>query len=273
MDGDSGPMGIMQANGTPRPSYIALGQMIQRLGQHPTYLGWVLLNDKDYGFVFQGAKGAVMITWAPTGGSDSLKFSQPVKIVEPLTAKESQAGTYALTESPIIVDGVPADLVALATQNKAKPFPWGGDYTGAKSVSVTMGEKNVEKGLHTKSATTIAADVIAYGGNARVGTIPGGNVFMIDPNFLSYTPTPIEISAVVRRGPDNAPCKLENNYESPTAKDGYKKGAAYDVPDKQGWSTLTWKLTDAQFVGMYGYSFSFNQGKYCIQSVTVTKLK
>ena len=40
----------------------------------------------------------------------------------------------------------------------------------------------------------IAADVLAYGGNARSGTVPGGNVFMVDPNFLSYDSTPIEIS-------------------------------------------------------------------------------
>jgi len=46
---------------------------------------------------------------------------------------------------------VPDNLVKQAKGNKTKPFPWGGDYTDAKSVSVTMGEKNVEKGLHTNS--------------------------------------------------------------------------------------------------------------------------
>ena len=272
MDGDSGPMGIIAANGTPRPSYVAMGKLIEHLGQHPAYLGWVLINDKDYGFVFQGAKGTVMVTWAPVGGSDNLKFSQPAQIINLLTGNATQARDYALTESPIMIVGVPADLLSQAKENKTKPFPWGGDYTNAKSVSVTMGEKNVEKGLHTKSAASVAADVIAYGGNARSGTIPGGNIFIIDPNFLSYTPTPVEISAVVRRGQNNAPCNLKIKYESPNAKDGYKDGPAYDVPDQQGWSTIKWRLDDAQFVGMYGYSFSFNQGPYYIQSVTVTKL-
>ena len=66
-DGDSGPMGLLDSKGKPRPSYTAMAQMIQHLGQHPKYLGWVLLNEKHYGFVFQGAKGTVLITWARSG--------------------------------------------------------------------------------------------------------------------------------------------------------------------------------------------------------------
>ena len=69
MDGDSGPMGLMERNGTPRNSFTALPQMVALFGQHPTYLGWLLLNDKHYGFVFQGAKGTVLATWAATTGS------------------------------------------------------------------------------------------------------------------------------------------------------------------------------------------------------------
>ena len=119
----------------------------------------------------------------------------------------------------------------------------------------------------------IAADVVAYGGNARAGQVPkGGDTFLIDPNFLSYTPTPIEITAVVQKGPDAAPAKMEITYESPEARDGYKKGQAYEVPDGANWTTLTWKLTDAQFVSMYGYNFSFSKGNYMLKSVTVTKV-
>ena len=41
-----------------------MAQMIQHLGQHPVYLGWVMLNEKHYGFVFQGVQTTVLITWA-----------------------------------------------------------------------------------------------------------------------------------------------------------------------------------------------------------------
>jgi hypothetical protein len=274
MDGDSGPMGLLQANGTPRPAYTAMAQMIKYLGEHPTCLGWVLLNDKDYGFVFQGAKGTVMVAWAPKGTSDQIDLGQPVTIVDPLTGTTTHANTCALTAVPILVDGVPSNLVTQAQSDKTKPFPWDGDYTDAKSVSVTYGETNVEQGLHTQSAAAIAADVVAYGGSARSGGVPGGTVFMVDPNFLSYTATPIEISVVVRRDAahDNAGFKLV--YESTS---GYKSCGWYTVPDNNEWNTVKWKITDDELVSMWGYNFSLNSdgnryNKYDIQSITVTKL-
>ena len=269
MDGDSGPMGLLTGKGDKRPGYTALAQMIKYFGQHPVYLGWVLLNDKHYGFVFQGAKGTVMATWAATRAPDNVDFGAAIKIVNPLTGEVTEAATYALTIAPIIIDGVPDNLMKQAGENKSKPFPWGGDYTGAKSVSVAMGEKNVEKGLHTKSADSIAKDVLAYGGGARAGSVPGGNVFMVDPNFLSYNTVPIEISAVVRLNAKNDPASLTLTYES---TGGYKNAEKQEVPDNKEWHTLKWKIEDAQFVSQWAYNFSLNSGKYYVQSVTVTKL-
>jgi polysaccharide biosynthesis protein PslG len=273
-DGDSGPMGLLDEQGKPRPSYQAMAQMIKHLGQHPTYLGWVLFSSKDYGFVFQGAKGTVLATWASRGTPDRVDFAQKVRVVDPLTGKVATASTHKLTTAPILVLGVPENLVTEAKANKRRPFPWGGDYTTAKSVSITMDGKYREKGLHTASGDDVATAVVAYGGAARAGNIPGGNVFMVDPNFLSYTATPIEVTLVVRRNPanDNAGFKLV--YES---TDGYKNFGWYTVPDNKKWHTVKWKINDAQFVGMWGYNFSLDSdgneyNKYFIQSVTVTKL-
>ncbi len=268
MDGDSGPMGLLTGKGEKRPGYTALAQMITYFGQHPTYLGWVM-NNKNYGFVFQGAKGTVLATWAATLAGDNIDFGQLVKIVNPVTGDVTESATYALSIAPILIDGVPENLVKQARENKAKPFLWGGDYSGVKSVSVTMGEKNVEKGLHTKSADSIAKDVLAYGGSARSGGIPGGNVFMVDPNFLSYDTVPIEISVVVRRNEANDPAKLTLTYESTS---GYKKAEPYDVPNNKEWHTAKWKIDDAQFVSQWAYNFTLNSGKYFVQSVTVTRL-
>jgi hypothetical protein len=144
----------------------------------------------------------------------------------------------------------------------------------AESVSITMGATNHERGLHTLSGDAIAADVVAYGGPARAGGVPGGNAFVVDPSFLSYTSDPIEITVVVRRNPanDNAGFKLV--YES---TEGFKNFGWYTVPDNKQWHTKTWKITDAQFVGMWGYNFTLESdgnvyNKYYIQSVTVKKL-
>jgi hypothetical protein len=268
MDGDSGPMGLLDGKAQPRPAYNALATMIKLFGLYPKYLGWVLLNDKHYAFVYQGAKGTVMATWAATMAPDKVDFGKAAKVVDPLTGAVTETQSTSLTIAPIFVDGVPDDLLAKAKANKSKPFLWGGDYTGAKSVSVTFGEKNVEKGLHTKSAESVAADVIAYGGGARAGSIPGGNVFMVDANFLSYTTVPIEISVVCRRNEKNDPAKLSLTYESLS---GYKKADIYEIPDNEKWHTATWKIDDAQFVSQWAYNFTLNNGKYAVQSVTVTK--
>jgi len=274
MDGDSGEIGLLDSAGKPRPSYMAMAQMIRYFGLHPTYLGWVLLNKKDYGFVFQGATTTVLCTWAFKGTPSHVVFGRVVQVVEPLTGKTSGVNSCDLTTAPIFVTGVPTTLVAEARANREKPFPWDGNYSNAKSVSITMGKTVVEKGLHSQSADSIAADLVTYEGSGRPGDVPGGNVFMVDPNFLSYTSTPIEVSLVVRRNPGDDEAGFKLVYES---TNGFKDCGWYTIPDNKEWHTVKWKITDAQFVSMWNYNFLLDSddnkyGKYSIQSVKVTKL-
>jgi hypothetical protein len=276
IDGDSGPMGLLRRDGKPRPAYTAMGQMIKHLGLHPTFEGWVLLNDKDYGFLFQDTRqqGDVLITWAPVGETDTIRFKRKVAVVNALTGNSVDDDHLELTDAPVIILNPPEDLVAHARSNRDKPYLWDGDYTNARSISVTFGQSNIEKGLHTMSAKSVAQDVIAYGGAARAGGVPGGNVFMVDPNFLSYTSIPIEISITVRRNPANDNAGFKLNYESIA---GSKNCGWFTVPDNKRWHTVTYKITDEQFVSMYGFNFSLDSdgnqyNKYDIQNVTVTKL-
>ncbi len=275
MDGDSGPMGLLERNGTPRPAYRAMARLIHHLGQHPAYLGWVLLNGRDYGFAFQGAKATVLVTWGHQGMPQTIDFETTVQIEDPLTGVAAGVRVHELTTAPVLVFPVPAKLLQQAAANRSKPLPWGGDYTTAKAVSVNMGARNVEQGLHTLAGDAVAEAVVAYGGSARAGNLPGGNVFTVDPGFLSYTATPIEITAVVRRNPANDKAGFKLIYESTT---GFKNvGGWYTVPDNQQWHTVKWKIDDPQFVNYWGYNFALESdgntyNKYVIRSVTVTKL-
>ena len=96
--------------------------------------------------------------------------------------------------------------------------------------------------------------------------------FTVDPNFLSYTHAPIVISAVVRKisSTDNPGFNLK--YESAAGR----KGIGWNsVPGSDRWYTLTWTLSDDEFVGNWGYHFSFdcdstNYSRYYLQQVTVT---
>ena len=156
-----------------------------------------------------------------------------------------------------------------------EPIPPGDEVLRVESVSLTMDGQHAEQGLHTLSGDLLAKAVVAYGGPARAGNVPGGNMFVVDPEFLSYTTTPIEIEIVVRRNEanDNAGFKLV--YESKT---GFKTaGTWFTVPDNRQWHTQRWRIGDAQFVNYWGYNFSlvsdgdvFN--KYYQRSVTVRKL-
>ncbi|MCB1079016.1 MAG: hypothetical protein KDM64_14435, partial [Verrucomicrobiae bacterium] len=150
------------------------------------------------------------------------------------------------------------------------------DFSNSESVSITMGDRGEERGLHTLSGDALAEAVVAYGGSARAGSVPGGNLFVVDPGFLSYDATPIEIRVEVRRNEanDNAGFKLD--YES---SQGLKSaGGWYTIPDNREWHTATWRIEDPQFVNYWGYNFGLNSdgnqyNRYYIRSVTVTKLK
>lgn len=272
-DGDSGPLGLLDNQGTPRPAYHALGNMIFHLGQHPDYVGWILLNERHPGFVFQGEATTVLVTWGERN-ADEIRFGETVEIINPLSGESLSADRHSLTHAPVFVLNVPSNLLRQALANCRKPLPWGGDFSQVKSVSITVGTEQRERGLHTLSGDAVAQAVTAYGGSARAGSVPGGNMFIVDPGFLSYTTEPIEITAVVRRNEANDNSGFKLVYES---TDGFKTaGGWYTVPDNKQWHTVKWTIDDPQFVAYWGYNFSlvsdgdvFN--KYYIQSVTVTK--
>ena len=268
LDGDSGPFGLIDSNGMKRPSYTALSKLVEHLAARPRYVGWLLLSDAHYAFVFEGPAAPVMIAWALPGQRTNVSLGAPVLVVEPRTGANSTTDSYALTPSPVIFVGIPAAFAAQARNNVTRPFPWGGDFSSATSVSYAAGA--VEQGLHPVGTRTI---VTVDGGPALDVGASSGTSFTVDPNFSSYTTSPLRITAVVRRsGTDAAGFNLK--YE---ATSGWKStGSWFGVPGSDQWYTQTWTITDAQFVGKWGYQFMFDSdstqnSKYRIQSVTVAK--
>ena len=277
-DGDSGPLGLLDDKSQPRPAYTAMAQMINHLGPRPAYLGWLQLLGKHPAFLFQGSETTVLVAWGKKGTADELHFGCEVQVVNPLTGESSLTERLTLGVAPALILGVPADLKEKAVANLGKPFLWGGDYSQAASVSLTMGAQRVEDGLHTLSGDSAARAVVAYGGSARAGSIPGGNLFIVDPGFLSYAAEPIEIAVTVRRNEanDNAGFKLV--YEAETASGFKTAGSWYTVPDNRQWHTARFRIDDPRFVNNWGYNFALesdgNQyNSYLLKSVIVTKLK
>ena len=273
-DGDSGPMGLLRGDGTPRPAYNAMSNLTRYLGPNPRYIGWVLLKDTHYAFVFEGASGRVMTTWARPGTTRVVSFGSRVRMVDPLSGVETAAEDGSLTSAPILIVGVPPALVTRAVASKSEPFPWGGNFTGAKSVSVTMGSPNHEQGLHHLFSGATSRAVKIRGDLCRDCSFGASQTFTVDPNFQSYTAETITITAVVRRQTAKENAGFNLKYESTT---GWKGADSwYTIPDDASWHTKTWTITDPQFVGKWGFNFAFDSdgtqfSKYQIKSVTVAK--
>jgi hypothetical protein len=267
-------MGLLDSKAEPRPAYHALKNLAEALGPNPVYKGWVLLGRRDYGFVFQGADRPVMVAWARPATTQDLKFESAVTAVEPVTGARAQTDNLSLSNAPVLMQHVPAALVSEAEANRNRPFPWGGDYTHADAVSVRMENPNIEKGLHAVNADTNSRLVTVNGAPARDCSVASGLAFTVDPNFVSYDHTPLQISAVVRKISSNDNPGFNLKYESASGT----KGIGWNfVPAGNQWHTLTWTLADDEFVGSWGYHFSFDSdskehSKYYLQRVTVTKL-
>lgn len=268
-DGDSGPFGLLTGDDEPRLSYTAMTTLVARLGSLPKYRGWLVPDGQYHGFVFATDEGPTMVAWARPKLTVDLTFPAPVQIVDPRTGEASEATVYALTGAPMIFVGVAEELLAEAIANRTQPFPWGGDFTDAPSITYSAADG--DSGLHPLGEAEL---VTIDGVPARdIGSRPAQS-FTVDPNFMSYDTAPLRIEAVLRRnGAQSAGFNLK--YEG---VDGYKStGAWYTIPEGEDWVTKTWDIDDPQFVGKWGYNFAFDSdstqhSQYSIRSVTVTKL-
>lgn len=274
-DGDAGPFGLLDAAGAKRKAWYAMQSCAAHLGANPVYLGWVLLNQRDYGFVFDNGSVRAMALWAPPGVSDPVSFPSAVQLVDPRTGSVSNLpanAAFTLTNAPKIVAGVPASVVATALANKTVPFPWGGDYTSAPSVNVAMGATNTDSGLHLLNAAAFAASQVG-GSWCRDMGASNANAYMVDPNFLSYTPRSIRIDIQYYRKPGKS-AGFNLKYEGPT---GWKSMGWYTLTDNSQWNTLSITVNDPEFVGCWAYNFrldsdSTTYSNYYVRKVTVTKL-
>jgi Glycosyl hydrolase family 10 len=267
-------MGLLDSKGQPTPSYTALSNLTAQLGPTPSCEGWLLLNDRDYAFLFQGPGGRVMVAWAPPHSVDNVGFARPIRVLEPLSGALAATTTLVLSNSPVLVLDPPVSLVPQAQANRTRPFPWNGDFNSATSVSVILGKPSLEYGLHVVESdpgpSTVAEDGLAALDCSRHPAI----AFDLDPNFLSYTARPIEISAIVRSLAANEQPGFNLKYEALSGR----KGIGWNfVPNDGKWHTLSWRITDDEFVGDWGYHFSFdsdstNHSRYLLRQVTVRKL-
>lgn len=271
--------GVIRHDWSLRPCYHAWKAMTTILGQHPQYLGWVDLAEGGYGFVFAGAEGAVLSAWAPKASTRDVRFSAATTVADVLGERRALAAdtVLTLTTSPVHVLGIPADLVAQAKANADKPFPWGGDFSSAIEVACRLGATNGDTGITQRNPQT--TDVVhqldhSYRTSHRRNGEGMYAYFRVDPRFAGFGAKNVEITIVAKRADPAKAVSVDLTYESLT---GYKgTGTRCQIPEGEAWLTHSWTISDANFVGGWGWNFRTDiggsAGNIAIQEVRVRKL-
>ncbi|MGC9004196.1 MAG: endo-1,4-beta-xylanase [bacterium] len=281
--GKGGSFGIIGWNWEKRPSFYALQTLTNLLGPQPKYIGWFQLSKHSHSFLFQGEKGAVLISWAIR---DGYKISLPkgVRALD-LTGKPlpiNEKRELQLSTTPIFLTNLPNKWITKAMENKGKIFPWLKDYSKASEVIWRMDEKgnDVEEGLYLIDKQN-GKNIIQVDGDYARRTDRANKVYYIDfdvdDSFASLGDSELEITVIARRLDANQPagtgCNLR--YES---KDGYRYvNDWWTIPPEPGWHQHTFKIKDANFANCWGWNFDISvdasPGDICVKEVIVRKVK
>lgn len=251
--------GIIRKDWSPRPAYTAMRTMSRMLGAEPKYAGWLKLDASGYGFVFQGQSGPVLAAWSPVNATNTVSFEAPVRVIalDGTTTPLPAGQKLVLTRMPVLIAGLPATQAELARSQMAKPFPWGTDYAVAHEVSCRLGAVNAEKGVKQTSPGTTAVVNGPTESWRRTNFKSGGEghyvYFRADSTFASFGTTNLAITVVARRPAVDQSAGMNLCYES---LHGYKLASGWwTIPADDQWHENTWNVTDANFVGGWGWNF------------------
>ncbi len=281
--GEEAGFGLLKRDGSPRASYQAFKTLTTVLGASPVYIGWLALGQKGhgFGFVFQSATSPVMAAWMTAGESDkTLIFAKDVQVMDATTGSSAtltKGQALDLTDKPVFIIGLPANMLAQAQANAAKLFPWGGDYSSANAVSIQHGSSEANQGIYALSHSA-ATDYQFPDGTTGV-QINGSPyaTYFVHPSFANLQTHNYYIRITVRHiGPGNAGMNLNYEVADSQGRSPYKnKGEWFSLTADPGWQTHTWHVTDACFSKMWGYDFNFhpeNAAPFVIGKVEVSKV-
>ncbi|MBN9121369.1 MAG: hypothetical protein J0I06_19825 [Planctomycetes bacterium] len=264
--GEDQGFGLLARNGAPRASYKALKTLAAVLGPNPTYVGWLALGTggRGYGFVFEGKAGPVLVAWTPAKMKDrSLAFTADVTGTDPITGTTSvlkSGAALELTDAPVLITGLPAELVKWAKANAAKPFPWGGDHSAAKVATCSPGAPDPNGGVVQLRRDSTPTVRFADGSTGIVvrGDIAHPVSFYVHPSFAKITTREYHVRATVRRlGAGNVGMNLLYEVADSQGRAPYRNREQWFGATKDdGWQTHTWHVTDACFSKMWGFDFT-----------------
>ena len=107
----------------------------------------------------------------------------------------------ALSATPTFIAGVPDDLVQAARANADKPFPWGGDYSAAKTIHFQAGDDDQTRGVFPRNRSRYPTVKFTDGSSGLIveGDINHPISFDTHPSFASFATKVDYVRATVRR--------------------------------------------------------------------------
>jgi hypothetical protein len=256
--------GLIRKDWTPRPAHGALKTLTRFLGAAPKYAGWLKMGETGYGFVFENEGTPVLVAWMPPTETANVKFDGNVGIVTLMgpTAELAAGQDLVLSNIPVLITGLPVALAAQARAQKDQPFPWGTDFSKVSQASCRLGGTNLDNGVQQVRPETTAVVNDLTESWRRTNFAHGSEgqymYFRTDPTFAGFGNKEMEITVVARRSSPDKPTGMSLTYES---LKGYRGAEGrFNVPEGADWHEHTWKVTDANFVGGWGWNFRTESG-------------
>jgi hypothetical protein len=260
--GEDQGFGLLGRDGRPRAAYTAFLTMVKVLGDRPIYEGWVPLGSKarGYGFLFRRGTQEALIAWAPVGETAAVSLAEPAFVVDLTDKKTLTAAGQILTlnDSPVFIVPAPGDLVRTAKANAARPFPWGGDYSGAKTVTLDYTKPGDPiRGLFPTDSPTLK--VFPDGSQGILVERNAATNYFVHPSFAGLGTSEYFVRITVRRTmPGNVGMNCVYEIADSQGRSPYENvGDWFGLSPDEGWQTHTWHLTGASFSAMWGFDVGF----------------
>jgi len=257
--------GLLKGDNSPRVSWLALKTTTAALGIKPEFQGWLTLGkgNRSYGFVFRNGEKSALALWMPARMTDnSLTFNGDVQVIDSLTGVSTPLKTgepLTLTDKPVFITDLPAELVAQAQANAKKNFPWGGDYSGAATVSLQLGAEDIRGGVVQSGA--IGAPHV-FEDDHSTGRVVQGKIgstanFYTHPSFAGIMAREYYIRIAFRRlTPGNVGMNFKYEVADSQGKGPLRhSGGWFSLKPGMEWQTQTWHVTDACFAKMWSFDF------------------
>jgi polysaccharide biosynthesis protein PslG len=256
--GGQADFGLLRANMTPRPSYEALKAMTAILGPSPTAVGRIDLGDGSYGFLFDAQGKYVLSAWTTKKDGVEVTFADDVRVSDLRSELHSLSAGVALhlTNMPQLILDIPDALVQQAKSSKLQTYSLDADRRRSAEVSVRLQTTNIGNGITQIAPDTTISDSESRRTNISRTDGEGHYVyFLVNPQLVPFGVKEIQIAATVRRLSRDLPAGFSINYES---QKGYVNTSYSGIPEDDGWHDISWKITDASFVGQWGWNFRLN---------------